>query len=106
MSEDAAVRLALYCLGGMLGAGWPRHYTDWHKWRWAMNEAVVIRTWKRDGSTNAMAVDVAAENLRQNGADDVRGQPAHVIADRLRQGEVLLTPLAVFSIRHGMRRAI
>jgi hypothetical protein len=57
-----------------------------------LTQVVVIRTWKRDGSRNAMLLDTAIQNLlRSMVGDRVR------IADRLLAGEVLHTSHATFA---------
>jgi hypothetical protein len=68
----------------------------------AMNvpEPTVIRTWKRDGTTNAMSLDEAAENLARNGYD-VEGPPDERRASARRAllaGATLRTALATFAL--------
>jgi hypothetical protein len=64
-------------------------------------EPMVIRTWKRDGTTNAMTLDEAAENLARNGQDvDGPTEERRAAARQaLLSGATLRTALATFSIQ-------
>lgn len=62
---------------------------------------LVVRTWKRDGSTNTMQADFAAFNLRQNGCTL---SPREIVA-ALAKGEVFETRHAWFGLfRHDPAR--
>jgi hypothetical protein len=63
-------------------------------------QPAVIRTWRRDGTTNMMGLDVAIENLSQGGADLVGpdSDRREIVRKALLAGETLTTPLASFTI--------
>jgi hypothetical protein len=63
-------------------------------------QPVVIRTWRRDGTTNVMDLDVAIENLSRGGADLVApdSDRRELLRKALLAGETLTTPLASFTI--------
>jgi hypothetical protein len=63
-------------------------------------QPAVIRTWRRDGTTNVMGLDVAIENLSR-GAADLVGPDAdrkEILRKALLAGETVTTPLASFTI--------
>jgi hypothetical protein len=65
---------------------------------------VVIRTWKRDGSTNRMELDVAVLALASKSRDTTLPvstkpmQRRHAVRMRLRNGRRVETPRAVFQL--------
>jgi hypothetical protein len=63
-------------------------------------QPAVIRTWRRDGTTNVMGLDVAIENLSQGSADLVGAESdrREIVRKALLAGETLTTPLASFTI--------
>ena len=65
-------------------------------------QPAVIRTWRRDGSTNVMGLDVAIENLSRGGAELVGpdSDRREVVRKALLAGETLTTPLAAFTIEY------
>ena len=63
----------------------------------------VIRTWKRDGSTNEMTLEAAVDNLASNAVEflgTVQPMPARkrIVEGRLMRGEIVETPLAWFRL--------
>lgn len=67
----------------------------------SVNTRLVVRTWKRDGSTNIMDLDSAASNIAQNGRY-IRSRRIGVGAGRaksmLLSGETVSTNLAMFRL--------
>ena len=64
-----------------------------------MSQGYVTRTWKRDGTRNTMPLEAAAQNLAVRCSDEaVRDEGAVSIAERLKSGQRLETPHAVFSM--------
>ena len=63
-------------------------------------QPVVIRTWRRDGTTNVMDLNVAIENLSQSATDLVGpdSDRRELLRKALLAGEILTTPLASFTI--------
>jgi hypothetical protein len=63
-------------------------------------QPAVIRTWRRDGTTNVMGLDVAIENLSRSAADRVGTDADYreILRKALLAGETLTTPLASFTI--------
>jgi hypothetical protein len=60
----------------------------------------VVRTWRRDGSTNVMDLDVAVENLSRTG-EDLVGPDADrrdAVRKALLAGETLATLHATFAL--------
>jgi hypothetical protein len=68
--------------------------------RMEARQPVVIRTWRRDGTTNVMDLDVAIENLSRDGADLVGpdSERREILRKALLAGETLSTSLASFTI--------
>lgn len=58
----------------------------------------VVRTWRKDGSTNVLPLAAAVDNLIFRGIDTARQSPA-TIAQRLILGEYVETRLAVFRVQ-------
>ena len=56
---------------------------------------IVVRMWKRDGTTNLMSLGAAVENLRHNGWGEY-GERA--IENMLNDGQALETPHARFVV--------
>jgi hypothetical protein len=61
---------------------------------------MIIRTWKRDGTTNVMSLDVAVANLEDNVIDESTKLPIEQRVQQIREalegGLTLETPLALF----------
>lgn len=60
---------------------------------------LVQRSWKRDGSTNRMEMQVACENIKEFAiCKDIQKESVLTIRKRLARGETLETKHAFFSV--------